>query len=158
MRKIIVAHPDDEVIFLADALPGAHVICVTCGRDHVRAAEFKACIKAAGATGEIWNFNDIHGGWSEAEAKQLKCALKVAIKPGDDVITHNAQGEYGHPQHVTLNKLLQEYRPSVTTETTLTPAAIQEKYRLLSYYPSQNHIITLPEIRRWIECAASSAS
>lgn len=106
---MIVAHPDDEIIFGGSSLQNGNwdVICVTNGEDKVRSLEFEICMKELDCNYEHWNFPDVWGG--DFDRPKVSAALDSYIKRGfDNVVTHNSTGEYGHSQHIALHHIVSE--------------------------------------------------
>lgn len=118
-KVMIVAHPDDELLW-----GGKHlleddylVVCLTRGKDKIRRAEFEAVLAETGDQGLILSYPDKIGSkrsnW-KLWRKQMEADLKVILQYQDWelVATHNAKGEYGHPQHImthqSVKKVYQE--------------------------------------------------
>jgi len=133
---MIVAHPDDEVIFgFRDLiLNDTYVICMTNGSNEIRRKEFFNSMKISGANGFMYDLPDdtlllANETWPSAEEfyntiKQIIRQTKYEI-----VVSHGGDGEYGHPQHILTHDLAkyvaklcdlpfktfrQRYRPSDT--------------------------------------------
>lgn len=135
-RVMIVAHPDDEVIFGADALlPSQHlrtqeglcwtVVCVTHpGKDHARLVDFQNVMDRVNALGLVLPFVDdflavplkediaLVGAQSTVSAHEW-LRLILAGEVGrmmnwTQVVTHGPMGEYGHPQHVAVHDVVRK--------------------------------------------------
>ena len=117
-RLVIVAHPDDEIIFFAQVIiPEAHethVILVTNGngdgQSHKRISDFKNVMKKCSVESyETWNFEDNFDNPINEElfTKKLNQTLQdfTAIT---EVYTHGPFGEYAHPHHIQISKLVHE--------------------------------------------------
>jgi LmbE family N-acetylglucosaminyl deacetylase len=107
-RALVVAHPDDESLFfggLLVACPGNWtILCASTPRaDPVRARKFFDAARALGA----------------ADARICSSTEPPAGEPMDDIegrlgdlgqfdeiVTHNAVGEYGHVQHISINRYI----------------------------------------------------
>jgi LmbE family N-acetylglucosaminyl deacetylase len=152
-QLMIVAHPDDETIFGGEALlasGGWTVVAVTNAGNPLRRAEFMAAMSAAGANWFILNHADhlTDGDFDPRLREQLAWILGDAHY--EHVVTHNARGEYGHPQHRALHKIVDAMVPGALSvfdhhwglRATITPA----KRALLAHYPSQKASIT----RTWL--------
>lgn len=110
---IVVAHPDDEVIFfgaLAVRLAGedwdVDVICVTGDfgspwTTGTRRAEFFRACWALGAKARMLSLKDEKGLLDEA-ALARALAERVRWDRYARVLTHGPWGEYGHPHHVQV--------------------------------------------------------
>lgn len=105
-RIMIVAHPDDELLWGGGHLLGGDylVVCLTGGNQPVRRAEFEAVMKATGDRGLILSYPDKIGHrrseW-KLWRKDMEADLTVLLRYKDwkAVVTHNQQGEYGHQHH-----------------------------------------------------------
>lgn len=125
--KLIVAHPDDEILFFNSVLPGAEkvIICygpsenerVTHGRSHIKgqlplndvtfldiaesnvygAANWKTPSQTASGL-KLKRNNEIY----EKKYAELMLRLADEISEGDTIFTHNPWGEYGHEHHVQV--------------------------------------------------------
>ena len=87
---IVVAHPDDEMIFFHQFLlkhKNTLVICLTNGGSRIRSKEFYKSIKFYGVKGIIYNFKDgINLEWNTEEInKQLLIDIKL-IKINKEII------------------------------------------------------------------------
>lgn len=117
---IVVAHPDDEVIFfggLASRLVGdgwsVDVVCVT-GRfgsprtTAVRRAEFFRACWAMGVKARLLGLPD-SGGLLDEEALARDLARRVRWDAYSRVYTHGPWGEYGHPHHVQVCRAVHRF-------------------------------------------------
>ena len=125
-KLMIVAHPDDELIFGGKELlkeKGWKVICVTNGTNKSgnrfsfctadsRKKEFISVMDTLGCAYEIWDFED-NGFNSNWDSKSMTEQLTKAIneKKYKMVVTHNLNGEYGHVQHKKLSLLVHKLKP-----------------------------------------------
>lgn len=163
---MIVAHPDDETLWGGAHLleSGYLVVCITNGTNKTRSEEFQSVMKQSGNVGLILSYPDKTAGkrdnWMHIRT-QLQADLDkiITYKPWDDIVTHNAAGEYGHIHHKMTHQLVtaiydtnelqmplyvfgKYYRAAVLPDVknTLTPIsanALMEKEALLSLYISQ---------------------
>lgn len=105
---MIVAHPDDELIFGYRTLldnPDITIICMTNEMDQIRHSEFKNSCEAMKVKEYlIWSFPD---GWDESflEIEAVE-SLRSYISEFDNIVTHNETGEYGHVQHKSLHNIV----------------------------------------------------
>ena len=131
-KLMIVAHPDDEMIFggaeLLQALPGTWmVVAVTSGTARSagkcsppkrtstsepwsRRQEFFNMLKFVHAHGEIWDFRVTWPraeGFSYSDQAQLSSDLVALMRerPWEVVVTHGRDGEYDNVQHKQLHNL-----------------------------------------------------
>lgn len=110
----LVAHPDDCVIF-ASGYMDAHpeydwtIVYLTCWRWHKRGREIARYWRRRGVRTEFLGFKD-HGRdlgtnslitWDKFDAIR---ALRRATIGYDLILTHNAEGEYGHPHHRVVHE------------------------------------------------------
>lgn len=167
---MIVAHPDDETLWggahIADG--GYLVVCITNGYNATRSAEFQAVMQASNNVGLILSYPDKVAGkrddWTHVRSQiQTDLEKVMTYQPWEDIVTHNAKGEYGHIHHKMTHQIvtalydanqLQEplyvfgkYYCAVTlpdVQDSLTPIsddALQQKEALLQLYTSQAHTI-----------------
>jgi len=110
---MVVAHPDDEIIFgytqLMNKLADWTVLCITNGDNKDRSREFKNIMEKISVKYEIWDYLDL---WDDEffwDIEQLSVRIKKFLELGfDNILTHNKDGDYGHPQHKILSKLMSE--------------------------------------------------
>jgi len=109
---MIVAHPDDEVIFGFDTLndnPECHVICLTNGDNPERATAFANLFKGnlKQVTGEIWSYRDEPvDGFTPVELIEIAETLKEIAAGYNNIVTHDWAGEYGHTQHKQVSEVV----------------------------------------------------
>lgn len=119
-KLMIVAHPDDEMIW-----GGAHliqddylVVCITCGGNKKRVKEFRKVMIATNDDFIILNYPDLVGKkqalkkrkrseWIK-ERKNLEEQLEYIIKAKKwkMIVTHNPKGEYGHIHHKMTSNIV----------------------------------------------------
>mgnify|MGYP003340734175 FL=1 len=113
---ILVAHPDDEVLW-AGGLPlmfpekNWTIICATIPRrDPIRAWKFWECCVTLGAMPRLLPSGE------PMMSEGLDGLENIDICDFDCVVTHNEFGEYGHPHHVYVNNFVKSCynRPFVT--------------------------------------------
>ncbi|QTF49288.1 putative N-acetylglucosaminyl phosphatidylinositol deacetylase [Acanthamoeba polyphaga mimivirus] len=164
-KLMIIAHPDDELIFGSKELienPGWKVICITNGskksvnkisicylmghRSTYRRDEFINMMNLLHCQYEIWDYEDnyFNSNWN---LKQLKNQLENLLREKNYkmVLTHNLAGEYGHTQHKTISKLLYDINPPnlytfYYDSNTINPYLVLIK-KLSHVYQSQDKII-----------------
>lgn len=148
-KLMIVAHPDDESIFGGEALTagGWTVVCVTNAGNPMRRSEFIAAMTTARANWFILDHADhlTNGNFHPRLREQLQSILDA--HPYELVVTHNARGEYGHPQHRALHALVAGIVPVTTPLAVfghhwrLRPNLGVAKRALLAHYPTQKQSI-----------------
>lgn len=117
-RVMIVAHPDDELLWGGKHLLEEDylVVSLTGGNDKTRRAEFEAVLAATGDKGLILSYPDKIGrrrsGWGFWRTDiEADIAAILQYKDWKLVVSHNEQGEYGHPHHVmTHESVAGEYK------------------------------------------------
>ena len=168
-KIMIVAHPDDEMIF-----GGAHllvddylVVCVTCGLNKVRVNEFQNVMKETNDQYIMLGYPDkvlnIRSNWKEEKNQIYEDLSKIiSLKKWDTIVTHNINGEYGHLHHRLLNQIVTDvyndlnrtddlyffgkyYTKSKLSRISIKPTKIdsklyKEKVRILDIYKSQSFI------------------
>jgi len=123
---MIVAHPDDETIW-----GGAHlleddylVICVTCGANKKRVEELKKAMKISNDQYIALGYPN-RGKYDikpwENEENDLINDLKEIIKAKkwNVIVTHNLEGEYGHPHHKKTNEIVTNLYNELNIESDL---------------------------------------
>lgn len=141
---MIVAHPDDEILFGYSALVSGGkwtVICCTNRSNDIRSKEFYKLMNHIGVEPVMLDYKDEWGGEFPAELGE---ELSRLICNYDNIVTHNEMGEYGHSQHKSLNKIVS----NITTKnlycfgsagdgSPLPFRILKDKVELLSMYDSQ---------------------
>lgn len=156
---MIVAHPDDEIIFGGHELirnGGSYkVICVSSGYDTVRRLEFESVMQSLGISEyEIWNYkDDLYEPFSDDIVPKLRSVIEGY--DWNKIVTHNPIGEYGHPQHRDLHMKIRMITEDIyvfcKTPHILDENTLNRKRQLLRMYPSQHEIIYQLEVKngRW---------
>lgn len=108
---VIVAHPDDEILWMGGTLLrnkkkwNTTIICLTRKSDKDRYPKFKKVMKAIGAKGFIYDLNDKNLKKSLDKNKIVKIISNHTLnKKFDMIFTHNSNGEYGHTRHKEIHK------------------------------------------------------
>ncbi len=151
---MIVAHPDDETIFGGAQLireKGWKVVCITNAKNRKRAREFAKAMKLVGADYEMWNYRDTYS--YKFDSKSLKKDLRRLIEQNrfKKIVTHSLLGEYGHPQHKVIAKIMHNivkhglYVFSLGRSKLPKPLLVKKK-KLLNVYVSQKR--TIRELNR----------
>lgn len=159
-KLMIVAHPDDELIFGGRELiaeSGWKVVCITCGSllsnnklrpcsNNIRKKEFKNVMDNLNCSYEIWDYEDslFNDKWNETLLSNDLFKI-INEKPYQKIVTHNLDGEYGHVQHKKISKLVHDLKPNnlyvFGYDTKQINPYLNKLYSLLKLYSSQKKII-----------------
>ncbi|MBU0894513.1 MAG: PIG-L family deacetylase [Nanoarchaeota archaeon] len=108
---VIVAHPDDETLWVGGTLIrnkkrwDTTIVCLTRKSDKDRYLKFKKVIKVLGVKGFIYDLDDEHLNKPLNQQQFLKTISKhTKNKTFDILFTHGLNGEYGHPRHKEIYK------------------------------------------------------
>ena len=111
---MIVAHPDDELLW-----GGAHlirdnylVVCITCGTSFTRDNEIQSVLKETDDELLKLGYPDKVFGersdWKNDKEKISEDLKKIInLKGWNLIVTHNAEGEYGHIQHIMTHEIIE---------------------------------------------------
>ena len=123
--KIIVAHPDDEVIFFSSIIKNSSqtIICftetqdtiVSIGRKHLKTLiPLKNYLFLDLKETDIFNTANWNNPIKFDQSLNIKSyqilknKLSKIIKYGDTIYTHNPWGEYGHEEHVQVFRAIKD--------------------------------------------------
>ena len=136
---MIIAHPDDEVIFgFHDLIHNdVTVICMTNGDNNIRKGEFYQSMKLSGAKGHILNYPDSSNDtWTQFAVedfynKDFKHLItqSTGINIYELVVSHGPNGEYGNKQHIRTHAIARHF----ANEIGLPFKTFQERYRPSDY-------------------------
>jgi LmbE family N-acetylglucosaminyl deacetylase len=116
----VVAHPDDCVIFglgLIHHTPGWrwHIAYLTYDPQDPRAREIAGFWHrrnvATQFLGHQDQWQDIESGQCSFDTVQADIDLRECCQWPDIILTHNLDGEYGHPHHVFVAQSVTQHRP-----------------------------------------------
>jgi len=145
-RLMIVAHPDDELIFggaeLINHGPEYKVVCLTNNSNTTRKYEFESVMKELNVGS--WEMLDYEDTLNPTEEYDLSGIINS--KNWEMVVTHNPIGEYGHPQHKlvfdTIKKLTNNFHVFGKSDIKLDKDILDIKEKLLTLYKSEHSIIS----------------
>ncbi|MEG2322403.1 MAG: PIG-L family deacetylase [Bacilli bacterium] len=161
-KLMITAHPDDESLW-----GGAHlleddylVVCITCGSSRIRVKEFKNAMHKTNDQFIMLGYPDLTlfgaSKWKK-EYNDIYNDLKKIInyKKWDIIVTHNKDGEYGHPHHKLTSKIVtsltdnnlyyfgQYYKKDEVQGLKIDSNLLKQKKELLKVYNSQAIVRTM---------------
>ena len=154
--KIIVAHPDDEVLFFSSILKRASqvIICfsdtedttINIGRQHLKKKIplnnylFLDLKESDVLNTGNWNnpikFNDSLNPKSYQTVKKI---ISKVIKYGDTIYTHNPWGEYGHEGHVQVFRAIKDLQKKFNLTILVNGYVSNKSYDLMKL---QKHLLS----------------
>ena len=151
-KLMIVAHPDDELIFGGAELikhgPEYRVVCLTNKSNEIRSKEFKKVMEKLNVgSWEIFDYEDTLHPTQQFDLEDILMSRKW-----EKIVTHNPVGEYGHPQHKLVFDVVKEYIEKVIcdegifyvfgkSQQKLDQNTLDTKNILLTLYTSETPII-----------------
>lgn len=112
---VIVAHPDDEIIWMGGTLLRFKevdwtVCCLCRASDLDREPKFRRVAEKLGAKGVIFDLEDIDVMTLEESVPSIKEIIEENFlsERFDYLFTHNANGEYGHVRHIGVHLAVKE--------------------------------------------------
>jgi len=150
-KLLIVAHPDDEVLWGGINLSlqsGWFVICSTHKNDPIRSKEFYKTMSLMGVSNyKMFDVKDDEHNDSQYDGSEFeKYIEKISSYPWGLVLTHNNTGEYGHLHHRKVNAIVKKYFKKVKVFTSgykNTYSELTSKKQLLQYYKDTQNICEL---------------
>lgn len=139
--KIIVAHPDDELIFFSSILKSKSrkVICFTVsedkkvnkGREVIQTkAPFKNWLFLNQR--ELSTYSYINSSSYIKSYQKLKSSLSKIIEVGDTIYTHNPWGEYGHEDHILVFNVINNLSKKLKLKIYVNGYVADNSYNLMS--------------------------
>tara|TARA_Y100001970_G_scaffold170513_2_gene208419 strand:- start:3040 stop:3591 length:552 start_codon:yes stop_codon:yes gene_type:complete len=164
-KLMIVAHPDDELIFGGAELiqnKGYKVVCMTNQNNEKRLKEFTGLMKELKVAYEILDHKDDSRvkNIDDEYINYIETLLKN--KNIEKIVTHNKKGEYGHNFHKSVSKmvtdlcdkndLLDKLYYFHTGKTKIDEKLIKRKLELMEkHYPSQFRVLVNLKLQKSIE-------
>lgn len=113
MKTLLIAHPDDEVIFFWWALKEIdRIVCCSSDINNPGRAWCKDRKKALLEVGEalgvpviVFDYNSEFYRLDSRNGELLQLQNKVLNNLDGEIITHNLWGEYGHLDHILVNQI-----------------------------------------------------
>ncbi|AGF85296.1 hypothetical protein QJ854_gp486 [Moumouvirus goulette] len=159
-KLMIIAHPDDELIFGSRFIiekSGWKIVCITnatlksnnyisFNKENYRKKEFIDVMNKLKCQYEMWDYEDANFNWNWDETKLLE-RLKnlISEKQYKIILTHNLQGEYGHAQHKKISQLVHKLRPNNLYVFDFDPNSknpyMEKINELINLYSSQDKVI-----------------
>lgn len=167
-KLMIVAHPDDELIFGGSELienPGWKVVSITnatkksmnrfsptrfSSTENFRKREFIEMMNKLKCQYEMWDYEDnyFNANWNENLILNQLNKL-ISEKNYEIILTHNLQGEYGHTQHKRVSQLVHQLANQMllnnlwvfNTDKNITNPYSSKIKELAGIYGSQNTVI-----------------
>lgn len=150
-KLMIVAHPDDEVLWGGLNLlsqPGWFVVCSTHANHPERSQEFYKTMKLIGGdirfkmfdVPDVFTYDDRVADALYNDTPFDLCLRELASQSWKVVLTHNEVGEYGHAHHKKVHRMVKTYFRNPTffgLGFRLSPVQINKKRELLRHYTSQ---------------------
>ena len=147
---MITAHPDDEALFggaeLLTHSKEYKVVVVDEYHSEVRREEFISSMKYIGIE-DYEHWTGYKGGEDYHREKLIYELLRVLReKDWTKIVTHNKNGEYGHPRHRALHEILNHLRPEILWQfdkgrIRLPKNILNRKRDLLKVYKSQSGVL-----------------
>jgi LmbE family N-acetylglucosaminyl deacetylase len=143
---MIVAHPDDELIFGGAELikygSEYKVVCISTPKNKNRIEEFKKVMDELNVGAyEILNYEDVLDPTEDYDIKNI-----INQKKWKKIVTHNSIGEYGHPMHKKVfdkvKKLTTNFYVFGKSPEKLDKKVLKRKKELLNLYKSEQPIIS----------------
>lgn len=111
-KLMIVAHPDDELIFGGYDLlseSGWKIVCLTNQDNEDRREEFVKVVSKLGVKESfIYDFpDDTYENFPQEEVTKI-IKMHITEKNWKKILTHNSIGEYGHPHHYQVNQIVKD--------------------------------------------------
>lgn len=145
-KLMVIAHPDDELIFGGAELikygSEYKVVCLTNKSNKVRSREFEEVMKKLKVgSWEILDYEDTMNPTQEIDLQNI-----ITSKKWKKIVTHNPVGEYGHPQHKLIFDKVKELKKDFyvfgKSDNKLTKDILDKKKEFLKLYSSEKDIIT----------------
>lgn len=146
LKTIIIAHPDDEIIFGFPVIKKVKriICCVSDGnRDLPKCRSWhrswmyrEAALLEVGTLLGVeiinLNYNSMFHTMSKEEINKLSGTIKILIQDEEIVYTHNAWGEYGHPDHILVHDIIKKSGKKILTSDIMLDSTFTgfEKYSI----------------------------
>lgn len=152
---IIVAHPDDETIWMGGTILSSKnidwtIFCLCRGDDPVRGSNFRKACEYYNARGIISNLEDQGLLNIERSLPEIKKRLldNFAGQSFEYIFTHNYNGEYGHERHSAVHlsaKELVNEKQIVCEKMFFFSYQVEQDSINISNSPSSNFVVALDD-------------
>tara|TARA_Y100000389_G_C17362220_1_gene464397 strand:+ start:485 stop:1132 length:648 start_codon:yes stop_codon:yes gene_type:complete len=171
-KLMIIAHPDDELIFGGAELmknKGYKVVCITNQNDPIRLKEFVGLMKELKVAYEILNHPD-NMNYKNVKKPYYDYIENLILQSNvTKITTHNKKGEYGHNFHKAVSNMVTRickthnnnenklnsklyYFHTGNISDKLDEKIIKKKLKLMEkYYPSQFKVLSSLKLDKSIE-------
>jgi glycosyltransferase involved in cell wall biosynthesis len=110
---LVVAHPDDELLWFGGTILSHQdydwtIACVTYNGQTARGRDFLQVCRELRAHGVLLSLEDAPAALLDEEALEHKLRQLAAQRQWHVVFTHNANGEYGHPHHRQVSRIVRK--------------------------------------------------
>ena len=153
-KLMIIAHPDDEIIFGGQALLkelGWRVVCLTNGRNKIRSEEIESAMHKCGVVDfTVYDLKDRLEIPLDSEILSNILKEEINSKEWKKIVTHNNIGEYGHPHHYQIHNEVKKIIPDTDnlwvfdkSKDRIESVILERKNKILDeIYISQKDIIS----------------
>jgi LmbE family N-acetylglucosaminyl deacetylase len=153
-KLMIIAHPDDEIIFGGQALLeelGWRVVCLTNGRNKIRSEEIESAMHKCGVVDfTVYGLKDRLEIPLDSEILSNILKEEINSKEWKKIVTHNNIGEYGHPHHYQIHNEVKKIIPDIDnlwvfdkSKDRIESVILERKNKILDeIYISQRDIIS----------------
>jgi len=165
ITTLIIAHPDDEVIFGFGIIKQVKriICCVSdsnsnfpkCSSWHrswmYRQRALEEVGKLLGVEIINLNYNSMFATMPKEEIIKLSNTINNLIKDEEIVFTHNSWGEYGHPDHILVHNIIKQTGKTILTSNIMLDNNFTgfKKYQISD---PENYQIVTNDIELYLKC------
>lgn len=166
-KLIIVAHPDDELLWGGANLlsePGWMVVVATNKENKVRSKQFYKTMSYAGVWKyDMYNVEDKYTDDQSVSDKLfqdndefIQALIYLNKKKWSLILTHNSKGEYGHTHHISVHRLVNKYmkdQPNLhffsASSKQLPTLILYNKVECMQFYSATENVAKLSYRKKW---------